>query len=98
MNSVILDNAILEDECIVGALSMVKADERFPPRSLIVGNPAKIIKQVTEEMLNWKTEGTKIYQQLAADMQNEWKPCEPLREIADRPKQEQLYDTQTRIE
>ena len=81
MNSVIMDNVILGDECIVGALSIIKADQVIPARNLLVGNPAKIIKQVTDEMIEWKTEGTKIYQQLAADMQNEWKVCEPLREI-----------------
>jgi phenylacetic acid degradation protein/carnitine operon protein CaiE len=80
MNAVIMDNVILEDECIVGALSFVRADQKIPARSLLVGNPAKIIKQVTEEMIQWKSEGTKIYQQLAADMKNEWRECEPLRE------------------
>ncbi|MEP6927870.1 MAG: transferase hexapeptide repeat family protein [Ginsengibacter sp.] len=81
MNAVIMDNVDLGDECIVGSLSFIKADEKIPPRSVLVGNPAKIIKQVTDEMIKWKTEGTKIYQQLAGDMQNEWKVCEPLREI-----------------
>lgn len=80
MNAVIMDNVILGDECIVGALSFIKADEQIPSRSLLVGNPAKIIKSVSDEMIKWKTEGTKIYQQLATDMQNEWKVCEPLRE------------------
>ena len=84
MNAVIMDNVNLGDECIVGALSFVKAEETIPPRSLLAGNPAKIIKQVSDEMLNWKTEGTKIYQQLAADMQKEWKPCDPLREISEQ--------------
>ena len=82
MNAVIMDNVDLGDNCIVGALSFIKAGEKIPPRSVLVGNPAKIIKQVTEEMIEWKTEGTKIYQQLAADMQNDWMACEPLREIA----------------
>jgi phenylacetic acid degradation protein len=82
MNAVIMDHVDLGDNCIVGALSFIKADQVIPAGSLMVGNPAKIIKQVTDEMIEWKTEGTKIYQQLAADMQNEWKPCEPLREIA----------------
>ena len=48
MNSVIMDNVVLEEECIVGAMSFIKADEHFPSRSLIVGNPAKIIKQVSD--------------------------------------------------
>src|SRR6266536_1336925 len=46
MNAVIMDNVELGDECIVGALSFIKADEKFLSRSLIVGNPAKIINQV----------------------------------------------------
>src|SRR5665213_102747 len=83
MNAVIMDNVILEDECIVGALSFVGADQRIPSRSLVVGNPAKIIKQVTDEMMKWKTAGTKIYQVLAEQMQSEWKPCEPLRTVSE---------------
>jgi phenylacetic acid degradation protein len=81
MNAVIMDNVIIGDECIVGALSFVKADEQFEARSLIVGNPAKKVKTVTDEMIHWKTEGTKIYQQLPEDMFQHWKPCEPLQEI-----------------
>ncbi|HXR84529.1 MAG TPA: transferase hexapeptide repeat family protein [Hanamia sp.] len=81
MNAVIMDNVILEDECIVGALSFVKADQRIPSRSLIVGNPAKIIKEISDEMIAWKSEGTKIYQELAESMKKEWKACEPLREV-----------------
>jgi carbonic anhydrase/acetyltransferase-like protein (isoleucine patch superfamily) len=81
MNAVIMDDAVLGDECIVGALSFVKANEVIPERSLLVGNPAKIIKQVSDEMMAWKTEGTKVYQQLAHDCQQELMPCEPLREI-----------------
>ncbi len=82
MNAVIMDNVYLGDECIVGALSFIKANEKIPPRSLLVGNPAKIIKEVSNEMTEWKTEGTKIYQQLVVDMQNEWKECEPLRKLS----------------
>lgn len=81
MNSVIMDNVVLGDECIVGALSFIRADEIFERRSLIVGNPAKKIKDVSEEMLQWKTAGTKLYQQLPAAMKNHWKETEPLRSI-----------------
>ena len=81
MNAVIMDKVVLEEECIVGALSFIKADEKFERRSLIVGNPAKKTKEVTDEMMVWKTEGTKLYQQLPKNMQEHWKPCEPLREI-----------------
>lgn len=81
MNSVIMDNVVLGDECIVGALSFIKADEIFEARSLIVGNPAKKIKEVSDEMIHWKTEGTQLYQQLPDEMRQHWKICEPLREI-----------------
>ena len=81
MNAVIMDNVILEEECIVGALSFIKADEKFERRSLIVGNPAKKIKDVSDAMMAWKTEGTKLYQQLPKDLFESLKACEPLREI-----------------
>jgi carbonic anhydrase/acetyltransferase-like protein (isoleucine patch superfamily) len=85
MNAVIMDNVQLGDECIVGALSFIKADEVFENRSLIVGNPAKKIKDVSDEMIQWKTEGTKLYQQLPENMRQHWKECSPLTTIpADR--------------
>lgn len=83
MNAVIMDNVQLGDECIVGALTFIKADEVIPARSMVVGNPSKIIKQVSDEMIKWKTEGTKLYQQLPADMKQGWHECEPLRTIPD---------------
>jgi phenylacetic acid degradation protein len=92
MNTVVMDNVILGDECIVGALSFIKSDEIFEPRSLIAGNPAKKIKEVSDEMIKWKTEGTKLYQQLPKDMFDSWAACEPLREIEQgRPVQDPIY-------
>lgn len=92
MNSVIMDNVELGDECIVGALSFIKADEKIPRRSMIVGNPYKIIKQVSDEMIAWKTEGTALYQALPAQMHTSWQACEPLREIEPgRPMQQTNY-------
>lgn len=87
MNAVIMDNVNLGDECIVGALSFVKANQIIPSRSLLAGNPAKIIKTVTDEMMAWKTEGTKLYQQLPAVMVEKWKACEPISDIAEQKKQ-----------
>ena len=81
MNSVIMDNVELGDESIVGALSLVKEGEKIPARSLVAGNPARIIKEVSDEMIAWKTEGTKLYQGLPLQMRNTWKEVEPLREI-----------------
>jgi len=94
MNSVIMDNVFLADECIVGAMSFIKADEVFEQRSLITGNPAKKIKEVSDEMIAWKTKGTQLYQTLPLDMQTNWEEVAPLREMpANRPAQEILYHT-----
>ncbi|MEO5984712.1 MAG: transferase hexapeptide repeat family protein [Ferruginibacter sp.] len=92
MNAVVMDNVELGNECIVGALAFIKADEKFEARSMIIGNPAKKIKDVSDEMIKWKKEGTLIYQQLPKDMKESWMPCEPLR-IAepDRFLQEGVY-------
>ncbi|MCR6722268.1 MAG: transferase hexapeptide repeat family protein [Chitinophagaceae bacterium] len=79
MNAVIMDNVILGDECIVGALTFIKEGERFTKRSLIVGNPARVIRKVSDEMIGWKTEGTRLYQQLPADCFATLIPCEPAR-------------------
>jgi len=83
MNAVIMDNVDLGDESIVGALSFIKQDEKIPARSLVAGNPGKIIKQVPEEMIAWKTDGTKLYQALPKEMFESWRECEPLRKIPD---------------
>ena len=94
MNSVIMDNVDLGDECIVGALSFIKAEEKIPARSLVAGNPAKIIKEVSDEMIKWKTDGTKLYQDLPKEMHENWNVCEPLRTLPqNRPQQETLYKT-----
>ena len=94
MNSVIMDGAEIGDECIVGAMAFVKAESIFAARKLIVGNPAKVIKDVSEEMIQWKTAGTKLYQQLPADCHESLKEVEPLREIPkNRPVQEDFYKT-----
>ena len=98
MNSVIMDDVIIEEECIVGALSFVSAKMHIPRRSLVVGNPAKVIKEVSDEMIQWKTKGTQLYQALPAECHATLKEVEPLREVeANRPKQEALYSTWEKI-
>lgn len=89
MNAVIMDNAEIGDECIVGALCFVKAKMIIPKRSLVVGNPAKIIREVSDEMIDWKTEGTKIYQGLPADLYESLEAVEPLREVPESNEDEE---------
>lgn len=94
MNSVIMDDAVIGDECIVGAMSFVKAETVFEARQLIVGNPAKAIKEVSQDMVDWKTAGTRLYQQLPADCHESLQEVEPLTQIPEnRPEQEDFYKT-----
>jgi phenylacetic acid degradation protein len=94
MNAVVMDDAEIGDECIVGALSFVRAEMKVPARKIVVGNPAQIVKDVSDDMIAWKTKGTQLYQQLPSEMYATWKPVEPLREIPkDRPTQETFYQT-----
>lgn len=94
MNAVIMDRAVIGDESIIGALAFVQADTEIPPRSIAVGNPAKVVKQVSDEMLAWKSEGTKMYMQLPADCRNSLRPVEPLREVPEgRKNQSTGYTT-----
>ncbi len=94
MNAVIMDDVVIGEESIVGALSFVAANTVFEKRSIIVGNPAKVVGQVSDEKLAWKTKGTQLYQTLPLEMKQYWQECTPLTEVeADRPSQEKLFET-----
>ncbi len=81
MNAVIMDNAVVGSGCIVGALCFVPAGMEIPPRKVVVGNPAKIVKDVSDEMLAWKTEGTALYQALPSRLHASLRAVEPLRRV-----------------
>ncbi len=94
MNAVVMDDARVGESCIIGALCFVPGEMQIPDRKVVVGNPAKIVKDVSDEMLAWKTEGTKLYQELPAEMRETLKECEPLREEEPgRPVQKTDYFT-----
>jgi phenylacetic acid degradation protein len=94
MNAVIMDNATVGAGCVVGALCFVPAGMDIPPRKVVVGNPAKIVKDVTDEMLAWKTEGTALYQALPGRLHASLRAVEPLRTVPpDRAEQAMSYKT-----
>ncbi len=94
MNAVIMDNAIIGDECIVGALCFVPAKMKIPNWKVVVGNPAKIIKEVSDEMLEWKSSGTLLYQQLPKQLHDTLEECMPLRNaLKKKSKQTANYKT-----
>lgn len=89
MNAVIMDDVIVGEESIVGALCFVPTKMEIPKRSIVVGNPAKVVKQVSDQMIQWKTEGTKLYQQLPQDCYGSLREVAPLRKIEkNRPDQQ----------
>jgi carbonic anhydrase/acetyltransferase-like protein (isoleucine patch superfamily) len=94
MNAVVMDEAEIGAGCIVGALCFVPAGMKVPERKVVVGNPAKIVKDVSDEMLAWKSDGTRLYQQLPARLSATLRECEPLREPpAERRSQATVYRT-----
>lgn len=94
MNAVVMDHAVVGAGSIIGALSFVPSEMVIPERKVAVGSPARVVRHVSDEMLAWKTEGTRLYQQLPARLREGWRECEPLREVpADRPVQVLGYRT-----
>jgi phenylacetic acid degradation protein len=64
MNAVINDSAVIGESAIVAAMAFVKAGMIVPPRTLVAGVPARIVRELTEQELAWKVEGTQSYQEL----------------------------------
>ena len=94
MNAVIMDDAIIGENTIVGALSFVAAKTNIADNSLAVGNPAKVIRALNKDQIEWKTKGTKYYQQLPEDNVSSLKECMPLSQVEpNRPEQISDYKT-----
>jgi len=86
MNAVIMDDSVIGEEAFVAAMAFVKAGTVVPPRTLVGGIPAKPLKELSEDEVGWKTEGTRVYQHLARRYRAASEPCEPLAEVEpDRP-------------
>lgn len=81
MNAVIMDNAVVGESSIVAALAFVKADMKIPPRSLVAGVPGKIVRGLTEQEIEWKTTGTRVYKQFAQQCLTALHSAEPLRAV-----------------
>lgn len=78
MNAVIMDEATVGENAVVGAGAFVKAGFAVPARSLAVGSPAKVIKELSDEEIEWKRQGTGIYQRLALEGRARMAPVSPL--------------------
>ena len=89
MNAVVMDDANVGDECIVGALCFVKGEMQIPNRKIVVGNPAQIKGDVSDNMINWKSKGTAVVPRVARRMQNINERMQPLSEMEEDRKEKQ---------
>jgi len=78
MNAVVMDEAVIGENTIVAAMAFVKAGAQVPPDSLAVGSPAKVIRELSAEEIEWKRRGTGVYQQLALEARDKLVPATPL--------------------
>ncbi len=95
MNAVIMDDATIGNECIIGALCFIKGEMQVPNRKIVVGNPAQIKGDVSDEMIAWKTKGTELYQELPEECKTLMRECEPLDKIEEnrKVKQNTIFET-----
>ncbi|WP_034300025.1 phenylacetic acid degradation protein PaaY [Herbaspirillum sp. RV1423] len=86
MNAVVMDDAEVGEEAIVAASAFIRAGMKIPPRSLAAGVPAKILRELSEQEIAWKREGTRTYQDLTRRCLASMQEVQPLNQIeADRP-------------
>lgn len=78
MNAVVMDGAVIGARSLVGASSFVRAGTLVPPTSLVVGNPATVVRALDEETLAWKEQGAQVYRDLARRSRASLRPVEPL--------------------
>lgn len=98
MNAVVMDGALIGEESIVAAMSFVKAGYQGAPRQLMVGSPARAIREVSDQDMHWKGLNTLEYQMLAQRSARSMNEVQPLpRMEADRPRLQGSTDVQPRI-
>lgn len=83
MAAVIMDGAVIGEHSIIGALAFVKAGFVAPPRSLVAGMPASIRRELRDDEIAWKRQGTGEYQALVKSAKASVQPCEPLPALDD---------------
>jgi phenylacetic acid degradation protein len=81
MNAVVMDNAAIGESAIVAACAFVKAGMEVPRGVLVAGVPAKVRRELSEQEMQWKVEGTQTYQQLAVRSATTMREVAPLSQI-----------------
>jgi phenylacetic acid degradation protein len=78
INAVLMDDVVVGEEALVGAASFVRAGFVVPRRTLVTGAPARAVRELTEEEVAWKAQGTREYHELAVRCLASLKECQPL--------------------
>jgi phenylacetic acid degradation protein len=65
MNAVVNDNALIGESAFVAAMAFVKAGMQVPPRTLVAGIPARVMRELRADEMAWKVDATRAYQNLA---------------------------------
>ncbi|MCC2596523.1 phenylacetic acid degradation protein PaaY [Pusillimonas sp. MFBS29] len=87
MNAVVMDQAVIGEDSVVAAMSFVKVGQQIPARSLVVGSPARVVREMSDDDVARKSYGTRQYQRLTTRCQASMKEVEPLSEVEpDRPR------------
>jgi phenylacetic acid degradation protein len=83
MKSVVMDDAVIAESSIVGACSFVPAKFECPPRSLVLGTPARVKRALSDQEIAWKSQGTVEYQQLVERCHGSLLRTDALTEVED---------------
>ena len=103
MNAVVMDEAVIGENTIVAAMAFVKAGMQVPANALLVGSPARVMRELSADEIEWKRRGTGVYQQLAVEAQRKVAPAtaltapEPGRRRAEAPAYDPLVLERARI-
>ncbi|MBP7339615.1 phenylacetic acid degradation protein PaaY [Niveispirillum sp.] len=87
MNAVVMDNVVIGEEALVAAMSFVKAGMQVPPRMLVAGTPARVVRELSAQEIEWKSHGTSEYHGLVRRCRETLAEVQPLTEMEkDRPR------------
>jgi phenylacetic acid degradation protein PaaY len=93
MNAVVMDQAVVGEDSIIAAMSFIKAGMVIPPRSMVMGSPARVVRELDDKEIAWKSFGTTQYHELTVRSMQTMREVESNDEVeADRKRIEFGFD------
>jgi phenylacetic acid degradation protein len=81
MNATVLDGAVIGEDALVGAGAVVTAGTVVPPATMVLGSPARVVKELDDDTIAWKRNGVDVYKELTRRSLASLRPVEPLTEV-----------------